>query len=424
MKKYSNYLTLASSAALTQAFLLLISPIITRLYGPEDVGGFSVILGFGALIGSVGTGRLEHAIPVARNSIEAVQIAMLGMVLVSSASALAAIVLLAMSAMGGGNFWRNFPFFAIPIIAFSLAFFQLVNALLLRQRAFQSVGANKIYQGAVTGGAQLLLGWAALGASGLIWAQALGYLSGGARGLHRVLVRGIVVMQVHGARLRDTFVLYRRFPLVLAPAALFNQAAQHLPVLALGYSYGLYEAGLYALVMRVCGAPLGLLGQVVAQVYASEFRDHLNSGQGGRLARKYIMMLLRLLAIGTLVVALLVLIMNLWGTWLFGMRWANIGVVSLLVSVMLISDFATTPVSMTLGYLGHEKTQLTWDVCRLIAIVCVFVAAHYGSMRFGQLLLLLAVVWSLSLLFHAWLTYRACCLAVAVRCQVSDDKPV
>jgi O-antigen/teichoic acid export membrane protein len=190
---------------------------------------------------------------------------------------------------------------------------------------------------------------------------------------------------------------------------LFNLAAQHFPVLALGYIYGLYEAGLYALVMRVCGSPLGLLGQAVAQVYASDFRDHLSKGQGG-LARIYVAMLLRLLPIGAAVVFVLVLVMNLWGTWLFGGKWANIGAVSLLVSVMLITDFATTPVSMTMGYLGRESVQLAWDIGRFMSILCVFAAGAYFSLRFGQLLMLFAGVWSLSLLIHAWLTYRACCL--------------
>lgn len=192
-KKFSSYLTLVSSAALAQGFLLLISPIITRLYGPEDVGGFGVILGLGALIGSVGTGRLEHAIPVARNFVDATQVALLGVVLVLSASALSVVVVSAALALGvvKASVWQDFPLLAIPVIAFSLAFFQLVNALLLRQRAFRSVGVNKICQGGVTGVAQLLLGWAALGTSGLIWAQALGYLAGGWSGVRKLLVRGV-----------------------------------------------------------------------------------------------------------------------------------------------------------------------------------------------------------------------------------------
>lgn len=411
-RKLSNYSTLAVSAGLAQAFLLLISPVVTRLYGPEDVGGFGVLIGLGALVGSVATGRLEHAIPVAQDSIDAIRIALLATLLVVLTSIASIVPIVLVSAFGLGHYpvLRDFPLLAIPAIAFSLAISQLVNALLLRQRAFRSVGINKICQGGMTGASQLLFGWAALGAAGLIWAQALGYLAGGLNGWRRLGARVQVVRRRRGAALRATFRRYRRFSLVLAPAALFNLASQHFPVLALGYVYGLYEAGLYALVMRVCGAPLGLLGQAVSQVYAADFRTYLEN-RGGELPRKYLLMLFRLLVIGVVVVALLVLAMNLWGTWLFGNRWANIGTVSLLVSVMLATDFATTPISMTLSYLGRGRVQLLWDAGRLLAIVCVFAAVPLYSLRFGQLLVLFVAVWSLSLMIHSWLTYRACCSA-------------
>lgn len=407
--KVSSYLTLAGSAATAQGFLLLISPLITRLYGPEDVGGFGMLLGLGALVGSVGTGRLEHAIPVARGSSDAIRIALLGTVLAALAAIASVVIVSTVSVWGlaQDSVWQGLPLLAIPTIAFSLAIFQLVNALLLRQHAFRSVGVNKMCQGGVTGMVQLLLGWAALGASGLIWAQALGYLAGGFSGARRLVARTSVVVRRSGAQWRATFLRYRRFPLVLAPSALLNLAAQHVPVLALGYVYGLYEAGLYALVVRVCGAPLGLIGQAVSQVYASEFRLYLQDSNGA-LVRKYRAMLLRLLGIGMIVVGLLTLVMNLWGTRLFGERWANIGTVTLLVSPMLLLDFATTPISMTMSYIGRERTQLIWDAGRLLAIFVVFAAAPLFSLRFGQLLALFAGVWSLSLLLHAWLTWHAC----------------
>lgn len=410
MKRYANYLTLASSAALAQGFLLLISPLVTRLYGPEDVGAFGIVLGLGALIGSLGTGRLEHAVPVAENHVRAVQVTLLGGVMVACFSVVALLGVLAvyqLDLLAAFPVVQDFPLLAIPVIALGLAFFQLVTALLLRQRSYRSVGATKLHQGGWTGATQLLLGWAAWGGSGLIWAQALGYLAASWHGIRKVLPRMRAVVRSHGLHLRETFVRFRRFPLMLAPAALFNQATQHLPVLALGYVYGLYEAGLYALVMRVCGAPLGLLGQAVAQVYASEFRTYLGDRRG-LLARQYLRMLLRLMVLGCAAVSIIVLFMNLWGTWLFGARWANIGTVAFLIAPMLIMDFATTPISMTLGYLGRERAQLLWDVGRTMAVVGVFVAAQQLLLSHAQVLVLLAAVWALSLLVHAVLTYLAC----------------
>jgi len=405
------FLTISSGIA--QGFLLLISPIITRLYGPEEFGAFAVVLGLGALIGSVGTGRLEHAIPIARGPVDAVRIAFLGgmLVTVSSIIVLAFLKVLPSWMLPSGVAWNEFPLVAIPAIAMSLAFSQLINALLLRQRAIRSVGKNKMLQGGTAGTMQLVFGWAQFSSAGMIWAQVLGYLVGGISGMRRLSARGWMILWKRGANLKETFRTYRRFPAWLAPAALFNLAAQQVPVLALGYIYGLYEAGLYALVMRACGAPLGMLGQAVAQVYASEFRSYLKK-PAGELAREYLLMLLKLFVVGIMVVGFLVTVMHLGGTLIFGERWANIGTVTSLLALMLLTDFVTTPVSMTLSYLGRAGLQLVWDAARLCAVVFVAGTTYYLSLRFGQFLVLLACVWSLSLFVHAFLTWRACKIEV------------
>jgi O-antigen/teichoic acid export membrane protein len=407
--KLSSYMVLTISSGLAQGFLLLISPIITRLYGPQEVGAFALILGFGALVGSVGTGRLEHAIPIAHGPIEAIRIAFLGGVLVTATSLIVLVVInvLPMSMLPGSASWKGLPFLAVPVIAISFAFSQLINALLLRQRAIKSVGKNKILQGVVSGVGQLAFGLAQHNAAGMIWAQAIGYMVGAMSGLRRLSLRGWMVIWHRGARLGETFIEYKRFPFTLAPAALCNLAAQQVPILALTSIYGLYEAGLYALIMRACGGPLGMLGQAVAQVYASEFRAIRDKPEGA-LSREYLVMLFRLAIVGVFAVGALVIVMNAWGTTIFGKRWENIGIVSTLLSLMLFSDFVTTPVSMTLSYLGRTHIQLIWDAGRLLALLIAAALTYWLSLRFGQFMVLLATVWSFSLFIHAVLTWQAC----------------
>ena len=63
---------------------------------------------------------------------------------------------------------------------------------------------------------------------------------------------------------------------------------------------------------------------------------------------------------------------------------------------------------MTLAYLGKERTQLLWDVGRLVAVVVVFVVVSRMSLVFEQALLLLSIASTASLMVHAILTYRAC----------------
>jgi O-antigen/teichoic acid export membrane protein len=407
--KYRNYVSLAMATALAQGFLFLVSPVVTRMYSPEHFGGFGLLLGVGAVIASVGTGRLEHAIPVSRSVVQALRIFMLGVALMVALALIATLVIagLRFSQLLTGTAWARLPLRFIPLLAISLAMFQLSSALLLRQKSYARVGINKVLQGLATGLLQLAFGFAGIVSLGLILAQALGYLAGCAAGLRRLIPRLIVIATRHGFALVATLRAYRRFPLVLAPAALLNQASQQFPILAIGYIYGLHEAGLYALALRVCGAPLALIGQAVAQVYAGEFRI-LSGKASGAVARHYRTLLASLLVIGVLVVSGLVTALKLGDQIVFGRAWSRLGDTALALTLMLVFDFATTPISMTLGYLEKQSYQLYWDICRLGAVVLVFVVTFLAALRFEQALILLSVAWAASLAVHTYITYQAC----------------
>lgn len=406
---YKNYLTLAGAAAFVQGLLFLLSPILTRLFTPADFGGYGMMLGVAALLAAVGTGRLEHAIPVAHGLAESIRVAALGLTLAVATSLVAVVVILGGERLqlSRDSAWDGLPLILIPAMVVALAAFQLINALLLKQKVYGSVGRNKVIQGLSTGALQLALGWLGAGSAGLMVAQALGYLAGCTAGVRGLFARALAQIRRRGLRLATTLSRYRRYPLLMTPAALFNQASQQVPLLAIGYLYGLHEAGLYALVMRVCGAPLSLVGQAVAQVYAAEFISHASAGPS-HLARYYVTLLARLAVIGISVVAVLVAGLKAGDQLLFGHDWGNLGDVALYLSGMLVVDFASTPLATTLGYLGRQREQLLWDVGRLCAVFAVFLYAYATSMSYEGTLLTHAGIWCGCLLVHVWLTRRAC----------------
>lgn len=57
-----NVLTLATGVSIGQAIPLLISPILTRIYSPEDFGILALFLSIATLISVISSGRYEQAI--------------------------------------------------------------------------------------------------------------------------------------------------------------------------------------------------------------------------------------------------------------------------------------------------------------------------------------------------------------------------
>ena len=59
-----NVLTLFTGTAIAQAIPILISPILTRLYSPNDFGIFSAYLAIVSILGLFATWKFELAIPL------------------------------------------------------------------------------------------------------------------------------------------------------------------------------------------------------------------------------------------------------------------------------------------------------------------------------------------------------------------------
>ena len=57
-----NVITLVTGTALAQAIPLAVSPILTRIYSPEDFGILALFLGISSVFSVVVTGRYEFAI--------------------------------------------------------------------------------------------------------------------------------------------------------------------------------------------------------------------------------------------------------------------------------------------------------------------------------------------------------------------------
>ncbi|MCI0564861.1 MAG: hypothetical protein MN733_40865, partial [Nitrososphaera sp.] len=69
-----NVAMLGGAKGISQGIVLAASPLLTRLYSPEDFGVFAVFGVFIGLLGGLSCMRYEHALPLARGEVEAANI--------------------------------------------------------------------------------------------------------------------------------------------------------------------------------------------------------------------------------------------------------------------------------------------------------------------------------------------------------------
>lgn len=363
---------LAGGTALGQAVTVLTSPILTRLYTPEDFGILAVYTSMLGILSGVASLRYELAIPLPETDEDAANLLVLSLGIVVLVSLL---VGLGLWLLGDQSVrWANAPalrpyLWLLPVGIATVGTYQVFNYWAVRKQAFGRIARSKLHQGLGAALTQISLGFLRVGPLGLLVGQIVGQGAGTTtlaaltqrddkKTLKAVTFKGI----------RYIARRYRRFPQFSSFSGLINSAGLQLPALLLASFYGPQVAGWFALAQRVIGVPMSLVGQAVAQVYVST-ASQLARQDYPALRSLFLKTASRLFLIGAVPLAAFAT----GGPWLFiqlfGPSWGEAGLYMRALALMFLLQFVVVPLSQTLNILERQDWQLGWDVGRLLLVI-------------------------------------------------------
>ncbi len=371
---------LVGGTALGQSLTVLASPLLTRLYTPQDFGVLAVYASILGIVTVVASLRYELAIPLPEDGKIATNLLALSLAIAVGTSLLVGIGLWFLGDQVVD--WTNIPvlrpyLWLLPLGMLGAAMYQIFNYWAIRGQAFRQIARTKVNQSLGQIITQLLLGWGKVAPLGLLLGHFVGLVvgSGTLAALALGRDRKKVIEQISSGRISQAAYRYRGFPFYSSGSALLNSAVLYLPTLLLTAFYGLQVAGWFALGQRVIGLPLTLIGQSVTQVYTNE---------AARLARQdmaamralFLKTVTKLFLAGLVPISLLALS----GPWLFatifGVGWIESGVYVRILALMFAVQFAVSPPSQALNIIERQGAQLGWDVFRVLLTVGAFIGAH------------------------------------------------
>lgn len=376
-----GFAALIGGVAGGQVLALLASPLLGRLFPPAEYGPFAVIGAAIAPLSTIAALRLELAIPLPRREGMARDVARLGLQICGCLGiAGLAVAWLARdqiaTALGQGHAVAQLiPW--VPVIAAEIGAFAVLNQLAIRYKAYGAIARRSLLQAAATVGAQVIFGYAGLGAQGLALGLAIGQGVG-------VLALAVSVSTppggeptVHSSPVR-ILRRFRSFPLLLAPAGLLNTLGIQAPLLLASAMFGVEVSGWLGMTQRVLALPISLLGTTLAQVYLGEFGEAKRSASG-RLTELFTQTSKRLALVGVAIAAPLILLGPLAFSVLLGQRWENSGSYAQALAIGLVAQMVGAPLSQTLIVMGKNLQQFVWDVGRLAGCS----AAVYAGFELG-----------------------------------------
>lgn len=378
---------LAGGTAIGQLIAIIGSPVITRLYSPEDFGVLAVFASMLTILGVIASLRYQLAIPLPESEVEAANVTLLSLLVVLIMVVLTTVIVVP---------WRydiaevmNTPLLAeyiwlVPLGLLLIGIYETFYYLAIRLKAFPAIAKSKLTQSLCTVSFQLI--FFGLGPIALLLGRVFGQATGSGTlasiffSQRQVIFRNASLSIIGKAALR-----YRRFPLYSSCAGLFNTGSSQLPPLVFAMFYSASAAGLYMLAQRVIALPMALLASSIADVFMPNAVEAIRESQ----LRNSVASLQRQLAwIALPPTAVLFIIAPEVFRIAFGSNWEEAGHMVRWLTPMLFLQFIASPLSRI--FIAMERQALG---LALQANLFFLRLGSLGLAKYMALDLLEAVIW-------------------------------
>jgi len=383
-KFFRSVILIAGGTAFGQAIIIISSPIISRLYSPEEYGiltTFTAVLGMLAVVGSL---KYEWGIAIADDDDKAINVTALSFLVLFVVVGLLALILYGygeeiLVIMDGENLYKYRLF--IPIGVLFIGIYNILTQWALRKKNFKALSKTKVSQSIVQSLIHILFGFFNMGPIALIIGRILGQSAGTITlaipflDKDRKLIKKINRKDIFWSAKR-----YIKFPLISSISQFLNTASIQLPVLFISSQYGNKAIGFYGLANSIINLPTTLIGNAVGDVFYGEAAS-VGNQDPLRLKQLSIEILKKLMIIGLVPLIIIVLFGPYLFLFVFGVEWKEAGIYARIISFLAYARLIFIPVSRIYSIFERQKEAFLIDALRVILVIIVFTITNYLNLN-------------------------------------------
>ena len=352
-----NVLTLMTGSTIAQAIPIAISPILTRLYTPEDFGIFALYIGIVGFIAIIIAGRYELAIVLPTSDREAINILALSLLITITLVTILSVVislfkdsiLLALNAQQIGNL-----LYLVPLSLLLSGLNQSFKYWSNRKKYFQNISLSQISQTSSSVSMQLIFAYIYQGVGLIVgnivgMAVAFGVLWRRFRESDGSLLSAIRVDRVVVVMRR-----YKEFPLVNSFHAFSDVARVSGSVMLVSAFFGVEVLGFYSLSLRILQLPIAILGSALGQIL---YQKLSSLEREERILYPYIKKsIINLTLVALPIFSILYIIAPDIFAFVFGEKWREAGEYTQVLIPYLFMSFILSPISTVPIILKRQKS--------------------------------------------------------------------
>tara|TARA_R110000787_G_scaffold59922_14_gene135973 strand:+ start:43732 stop:45006 length:1275 start_codon:yes stop_codon:yes gene_type:complete len=374
-----NVLTLITGTTIAQAIPIAITPILTRLYTPNDFGVFALFLAITAITGAVSNAQYEHAIVLPKDDEDAYNLVFLGIIF-SILLSLILLIVIVLFSDAITEYIQNTeikPFlFLIPISTLLVGVFNSFNYFNIRKNKFKNIAKSQVTRSSSLVVSQILIGLLVLGPIGLIFGQILSYFTGNMI-LFKTLKKNYKSGYLSKDKIKFQAIKYKNFPLFSMPSVFLNSINLNIVNFLISSLFSISALGFYSLTHRIIGVPAKIIGSSISQVYLKQASDDLNNKKSTKNVFLNTLKKLTIICIPTFFI--LFFIVEHVFAFVFGEEWRVSGLYARILIPLAAVRFVSSTLSVSLIIHQKQKILLLFNISLFVSIIFVFLISKINS---------------------------------------------
>jgi lipopolysaccharide exporter len=397
-----SILTLLTGTTVAQAIPIGISPVLSRIYTPEDFGLLALFLSITSMVGVAVTARYELAIMLPEDDKDAINLLALSILIAATLSSVLFLVVLIWGktiAILLGN-EQIYPWlYFVPLSLMLTGIYQAFNYWSNRKQQYQRLAINRVTQSSTTAVVNTSVGLVKNGAFGLIIGNIISQIIATAMlSIKSIKNEKISLSYISFQRMKLQAKRYDQFPKLSVWSALLNNASSQLPIFILSAFFNSTIVGWYSLANRILKIPMSVLGNAISQVFF-QTSSKLKSENPNNIKVVTYKVYKIMLVVGIIPMATIFGFGDLIFAFVFGEAWFNAGVYSRLLSIWLLLVFVSSPLSMMFTIMEREGLLLLFNIS---IFICRTISLLVGVVFFKDPLITVILFASTGAIFWLW----------------------
>jgi O-antigen/teichoic acid export membrane protein len=375
-----NVITLASGSAFAQVIYIVMMPIITRLYPPEDFAIYTLYSAILTFVSIFVTGRYETAILASKEDESSWTIVNLIFILSIFVGLVIIFVTLVLFVFFPA-LENDMYYILLLLLALNATLTGIYQALYYwfnRTKKYTILARNRVYGVIVFISVSLLIGYHLdLGGLGLI----LGTIG--------AVITNVVLLFLkndHAFKkpsLTEIIKISQRFinyPKFLIPSVFFERIGQQLHILLISNLFGATALGSIGLYNKVITMPTNTIGNSIKDVFRQQASKDLNdNSECISLFNKTFRVLFFM---GVVPFLLLLLYAPILFNFLFGEQWEQAGEFAQILSFLFFIQFIVSPLSTLIIIAEKQKYDFYLQIYLVIVVTgAMYTGYWYGGIR-------------------------------------------